>query len=73
MMEKGIDSLEVEIEDSLPLKGEMALYKNKVWRVSESYGNEIMHLQRPKFMEAVSLYGNQVQCVKKVRFKNDIN
>jgi hypothetical protein len=70
-METTINNIAFEIEDRLPGKGEMAYFNNKVWKVSERYGMDIIHLQRPKYMEAVSLYGNQIQCVKKVRFIND--
>jgi hypothetical protein len=60
------DNMLVEFNNQQPLKGQLAFYKNKVWKVSDIHGNSIMHLQRPKHREAVSLFGSQMRIVKTV-------
>jgi hypothetical protein len=54
----------IEVEDKLPAKGQYAYFNNKIWKVAELYGSEIMHLQRPYDFESVSLYGKQIEQVK---------
>ena len=63
-MELTVDNMKVKIEDRLPSKGQFAFFKNKLWKVSELWGSEIMHLQRPGHQESVSLYGNDIFSAK---------
>lgn len=59
-----IENSVVEIEDKLPAKGQYAYFKNKIWKVAELYGSEIIHLQRPYDFESISLYGKEIEEVK---------
>ncbi len=63
-MELFVDNEKVKIEDHVPARGQYALFNNKIWKVSELWGSEIIHLQRPRQKESISLYGNQIHSVK---------
>jgi hypothetical protein len=65
-MELYIDNEKIEIEDRIPEIGQYALFNNKIWKVCELWGGEIIHLQRPHKNESVSLYGKQIHDVKTV-------
>lgn len=54
----------IKTDCQLPIKGQWVFYNNKVWKVSERHGTSIIHLQRPKHQEAISLFGEQIFKVK---------
>jgi hypothetical protein len=60
------NNMVAEIEDRIPGIGQYGFFNNKIWRVSELIGNEIIHLERPIHNESISLFGNEVLSVKKV-------
>jgi len=64
-MEIMVDNLKVKVEDRLPSKGQIAFFDNKLWKVSELWGSEIMHLERPIHQESISLYGKDIFSAKK--------
>ena len=70
-MELFADNEKFEIEDRIPVQGQLALFKNKIWKVCELWGNEIIHLQRPYSNESVSLYGKQIRDVKTAHMVDD--